>query len=35
MAITTDAPVARDVLEEILALDGFVDARSVDIGRSG
>ena len=35
MAITTDAPVARDVLEEILALDGFVDARSVEVGRSG
>jgi D-3-phosphoglycerate dehydrogenase len=35
MAITTDAPVARGVLEEILALEGFVDARSVDVGRSG
>ena len=35
MAITTDAPVARDVLEEIVALDGFVDARSVEVGRSG
>jgi D-3-phosphoglycerate dehydrogenase len=35
MAITTDAPVAGAVLDEILGLDGFVDARSVEIGRSG
>jgi D-3-phosphoglycerate dehydrogenase / 2-oxoglutarate reductase len=35
MAITTDAPVAGAVLEEILGLEGFVDARSVEIGRSG
>jgi hypothetical protein len=35
MAITTDAPVARAVLEEILALEGFVAARSVEVERSG
>jgi D-3-phosphoglycerate dehydrogenase / 2-oxoglutarate reductase len=35
MAITTDAPVARAVLEEILGLEGFVDARSVEVERSG
>jgi D-3-phosphoglycerate dehydrogenase len=29
MAITTDAPVPGAVLDEILALDGFADARSV------
>ncbi|MDQ4041558.1 MAG: ACT domain-containing protein, partial [Actinomycetota bacterium] len=31
MAITTDAPVPRAVLDEILRLDGFEDARSVDL----
>jgi hypothetical protein len=35
MAITTDTPVARGVLDEILGLDGFVDARSVEVGRAG
>jgi D-3-phosphoglycerate dehydrogenase len=38
MAITTDAPVDGAVLEEILRLDGFADARSVALaapGRSG
>ena len=35
MAITTDAAVDRSVLDEILALQGFVDARSVDVGRYG
>jgi D-3-phosphoglycerate dehydrogenase / 2-oxoglutarate reductase len=35
MAITTDAPVAREVLDEILSLEGFVGARSVDVGRYG
>jgi D-3-phosphoglycerate dehydrogenase / 2-oxoglutarate reductase len=33
MAITTDAPVASEVLDEILGLDGFVAARSVDVER--
>ena len=32
MAITTDAPVERAVLDEILALEGFLDARSVAVG---
>jgi D-3-phosphoglycerate dehydrogenase len=31
MAITTDVPVARDVLDEIVALDGFVAARTVTL----
>jgi D-3-phosphoglycerate dehydrogenase / 2-oxoglutarate reductase len=35
MAITTDAPVAREVLAEILALEGFVDARSVGVEQPG
>jgi D-3-phosphoglycerate dehydrogenase len=35
MAITTDAPVAREVLDEILALEGFVDARSVGVEQPG
>jgi D-3-phosphoglycerate dehydrogenase len=35
MAITTDGAVPRAVLEEILALDGFEDARSVGVERSG
>jgi len=33
MAITTDAPVATAVLDEILALDGFLAARSVALER--
>jgi D-3-phosphoglycerate dehydrogenase / 2-oxoglutarate reductase len=33
MAITTDAPVAREVLDEILGLEGFLDARSVSVER--
>jgi D-3-phosphoglycerate dehydrogenase len=35
MAITTDAPVAAEVLDQILALDGFRDARSVEVERTG
>jgi D-3-phosphoglycerate dehydrogenase len=31
MAITTDAPVARAVLDEILAMEGFADARTVGV----
>ena len=34
MAITTDAPVPHEVLEEILALDGFVDGRADRRSRS-
>ena len=29
MAITTDAPVPQDVVDEIVASDGFVAGRSV------
>ncbi len=32
MVITTDAPVADGVVEEIIALEGFVDGWSVDLG---
>jgi D-3-phosphoglycerate dehydrogenase len=32
MVVTTDAPVPADVLSEILALDGFEDGWSVDLG---
>ncbi len=32
MVVTTDAPVAEDVLSEILASDGFVNGWSVDLG---
>jgi D-3-phosphoglycerate dehydrogenase / 2-oxoglutarate reductase len=32
MVVTTDARVPREVLEEILALDGFVGGWSVDLG---
>ncbi len=32
MVVTTDAPVADDVLGEILASDGFVNGWSVDLG---
>jgi D-3-phosphoglycerate dehydrogenase / 2-oxoglutarate reductase len=35
MAITTDATVDREVLAEILALEGFVDARSVGVEQPG
>ncbi|CAN5578115.1 phosphoglycerate dehydrogenase [soil metagenome] len=31
MAITTDGPVARDVVEEIVASEGFVDGRTVSL----
>jgi hypothetical protein len=31
MAVTTSDPVARGVLDEIVALDGFVDGRSVTL----
>jgi hypothetical protein len=31
MVVTTDAPVAKDVLAEILALDGFVGGWAVDL----
>jgi hypothetical protein len=29
MVVTTDAPVPAQVIEEIVASDGFVDGRSV------
>jgi hypothetical protein len=29
MVVTTDRPVPHDVLDAILALDGFVDGRTV------
>jgi len=32
MVITTDAPVVDGVVEEIIALEGFVDGWSVDLG---
>jgi D-3-phosphoglycerate dehydrogenase len=32
MVVTTDAPVARDVVQEIVASDGFVNGWSVDLG---
>jgi D-3-phosphoglycerate dehydrogenase len=31
MAITTDAPVSREVIDEIVAGDGFVDGRTVSL----
>ena len=31
MVLTTDAQIPRDVLEEIVALDGFLDGRSVSL----
>jgi hypothetical protein len=31
MVLTTDSPVARDVVDEIAALDGFVDGRAVSL----
>ena len=35
MAITTDAPVPRELLDRILALEGFVAARTVDVESRG
>ena len=32
MVVTTDAAVGRDVVNEIVASDGFVDGWSVDLG---
>ena len=32
MVVTTDAPVADEVLREILASDGFVNGWSVELG---
>ena len=32
MVVTTDAPVSREVVQEIVASDGFVDGWSVDLG---
>jgi hypothetical protein len=32
MVVTTDAPVPREVLDEIVASEGFVGGWSVDIG---
>jgi D-3-phosphoglycerate dehydrogenase / 2-oxoglutarate reductase len=31
MVVTTDEPVPREVVEEIVALDGFADGRGVDL----
>ena len=31
MAITTDAPVPHEVIDEIVALDGFIAGRSVSL----
>jgi hypothetical protein len=31
MAVTTDAPVPRAVIEQVLACDGFVDGRTVTL----
>ncbi len=31
MVVTTDEPVPRDVVAEIVALEGFVDGRGVDL----
>jgi D-3-phosphoglycerate dehydrogenase len=31
MLVTTDAPVPTAVIDEIVALDGFVDGRSVTL----
>jgi hypothetical protein len=31
MAVTTDQPVPRVVLDEVLAEDGFVDARFISL----
>jgi D-3-phosphoglycerate dehydrogenase / 2-oxoglutarate reductase len=31
MAVTTEAPVPREVVDEILAIDGFVDGRTVTL----
>jgi D-3-phosphoglycerate dehydrogenase len=32
MVLTTDAPVSRPLLAEVTALDGFSDARAVELG---
>jgi D-3-phosphoglycerate dehydrogenase len=32
MVVTTDAPVPRDVIDEIVASEGFVGGWSVDVG---
>jgi hypothetical protein len=32
MVVTTDAPVPREVVTEIIAVDGFVNGWSVDLG---
>ena len=31
MVLTTDAPVPRDVVDEIVAIDGFVEGRAVSL----
>jgi D-3-phosphoglycerate dehydrogenase len=31
MAVTTDAPMPRDVLDEIVASEGFVDGRTITL----
>jgi D-3-phosphoglycerate dehydrogenase len=31
MVVTTDAPVPRDVLDEIVASEGFVEGRTVSL----
>jgi hypothetical protein len=32
MVVATDQAVARDVVDEIVGLDGFVDGRAVALG---
>ena len=32
MAVTTDAPVPPTVIDEIVALDGFIAGRAVALG---
>jgi hypothetical protein len=31
MAVTTDAPVGADVLDEIVSLEGFTEGRTVSL----
>ena len=31
MAVTTDRPVPREVIDEIIASDGFVEGRAVSL----
>jgi D-3-phosphoglycerate dehydrogenase len=31
MVLTTDAPMPREVLDEVVALDGFVEGRAVSL----